>query len=260
MPEPGERTAAQRFSETADGYARTMAPSLRRMAQAVVDRADLRPDEAVLDIGTGTGTAAAMARGEGRRVMGIDAAPGMLEIARREVDGAEFREMDFSALDLPDATFDVVMAVHALLFAQDPEATLGEWLRVTRPGGRVALSVPGPVEASPQPLYAEIYERYGVGSGRRFQTEESLAGMAAAAGWTDVRVEADPTTAIELPDVEHFRLWRRIGSQGAMAPTLTEEQHERLTDEMQAVTPRTPDGGFRIPFGTLYLVARAPGG
>ena len=83
-------TPAQRFSETAAGYAATMAPSLRPVAEAVVRRAQLQPGERVLDIGTGTGSAAAAARGEGRQVIGVDAAPGMLEIARREVPGARF--------------------------------------------------------------------------------------------------------------------------------------------------------------------------
>jgi hypothetical protein len=39
---------------------------------------------------------------------------------------------------------------------------------------------------------------------------------------------------------------------------LTPEQHAALTDEMLTVTPRTADGGFRIPFGALYLTARRP--
>lgn len=253
-----EKTAAQRFSETADGYAATMAPSVRVMALEVVRRAELQPGERVLDIGTGTGTAAAAAQGDGRTVVGIDAAPGMLEIARREVPGVEFLEMDFSDLDLADAAFDVVMAVHALLFASDQEATLAEWRRVVRPGGRLAVSVPGPIEASSQPLYTPIYERFGVGTGRRFPTAESLGELARAAGWADIHVEADPTTAVELPDEDRFRLWRRIGTQGAMAPSLTDAQHAELTQAMLEVTPRTDDGGFRIPFGTLYLVARNP--
>lgn len=86
---------AQRFSETAAGYAATMAPSLRPIAETVVRRARLRPGERVVDIGTGTGSAAAAARGQGRAVIGVDAAPGMLEIARREVAGVRFEEMDF---------------------------------------------------------------------------------------------------------------------------------------------------------------------
>ncbi len=50
-------------------------------------RAMLRSGETVLDVGTGTGTAARLAGGRGRRVIGLDARTGMLEIARAEVAG-----------------------------------------------------------------------------------------------------------------------------------------------------------------------------
>ena len=107
-----------------------MAPSLRLIAAEVVRRAALRPGEGVLDIGTGTGVGAAAALGEGRSVVGVDAAPGMLAIARREVPAADFVEADFGALPFPGSSFDVVMAVHALHFADDPVAALAEWWRV----------------------------------------------------------------------------------------------------------------------------------
>lgn len=249
------KTPAERFSETAAGYARTMAPSLRPIAIEVVRRANLAPDERVLDIGTGTGTAAAASRGEGRTVIGIDAAPGMLDIARAEVSGVDFRAMDFAALDFEDATFDAVLAVHALLFATDQVAGLREWLRVARPGGRLSVSVPGPDEVTPSAIYGEIYERYGIETAGRYPKPDGLAVLAAEAGWSDVQTDADSATAIMLPDEEAFRIWREIGSRGAATADFTAEQHRALTDEMLAVTPRTADGGYRIPFGALYLTA-----
>jgi len=251
-------TSAQRFGETAAGYAATMAPSLRPIAETVVRRARLRPGERVLDIGTGTGSAAAAARGEGREVIGIDAAPAMLEIARRDVPGVKFEEMDFAALRLEDASVDVLLAAHSLLFATDQAAVLAEWLRVAAPGGRLSLSVPGPRELTPSAVYAEIYERWGVGTSADYPTEASLVALAASAGWIDVEADADPSTAILLPDEAAFRLWREIGSRGARSAELTPEQHAALTDEMLTVTPRTARGGFRIPFGALYLTARRP--
>lgn len=251
-------TPARRFSETAAGYAATMAPSLRPIAETVVRRARLQPGERVLDIGTGTGSAAAAARGEGREVIGLDAAPGMLEIARSEVAGVRFEEMDFAALGFDDASVDVVLAAHALLFATDPVAVLAEWLRVTRPGGRLSLSVPGPRELTPTAVYGEIYERHGIDTAGRYPTERSLAGLASSAGWGHVETGADPSTAIELADEAAFRLWRGIGARGAITADYTPDQHRALTDEMLAVTPRTVDGAFRIPFGALYLTARRP--
>ena len=60
----------------------------------------------------------------------------MLEIARREVPGVEFVEADFTELPMADGSIDVVIAVHALLFADDRVAALREWRRVVAPGGR----------------------------------------------------------------------------------------------------------------------------
>ena len=249
----------QRFSEIAAGYAATMAPSLRPIAQTVVSRARLKPGERVLDIGTGTGIGAAAARGEGRAVTGVDAAPGMLEIARRDVPGVRFEEMDFADLRFGDAEFDVVLASHALLFADDQRAVLAEWLRVTRPDGRLSLSVPGPTEVTPVWHYREIYDCHGIDTASRYPTSEELAATVREAGWSDVVVEADPMTAILLPDEAAFRTWREIGFRNPATDHFSLAQHQALSDEMLAATPRTADGVLRIPFGAIYLTARRPG-
>ncbi|MDQ3690504.1 MAG: methyltransferase domain-containing protein [Chloroflexota bacterium] len=250
------QTPAQRFSDTAAAYAETMVPSLRPIAAEVVRRASLRPNERVLDLGTGTGVAAAAARGDGRVIVGVDAAPGMLEIARAEVTGVGFREMDFSALDFDDERFDLLIAAHSLLFATDRVAALSEWLRVTRSGGRLSLSVPGPVEVTPTSIYGAIYERYGIDTAGRYPGADELAATATDAGWADARVDSDPTAAIVLRDKAAFRIWRQIGSRGAATIDLTADQHRDLTDEMLAVTPRDHRGILRIPFGALFLTAR----
>lgn len=241
----------------AAGYAQTMAPSLQPVALEVVRRAGLRPHERVLDVGTGTGQAAAQAMGEGRSVSGIDLAAGMLEIARREVPGASFREMDFEATTFGDGAFDVVIAVHALHFAGDAAGALREWRRVTRPDGRLSLSVPGPAAVSPEAVYREIYARHGIATGQRYPERASLMEMAGAAGWSDVATDADPDHAITLPDDEAFRVWRSIGSRGAATAGWSQERQDALTEEMLAATARAADGSLRIPFGVLYLSAHA---
>jgi SAM-dependent methyltransferase len=244
------------YLETAPGYAATMAPSLRPVAAEVVRRAELRPGERVLDIGSGTGIAAAAAVGEGRTVVGVDGSPGMLDIARRDVAGATFEVMDFTDLRFDDGSWDVAVSSHALLFADDRPAALREWRRVVRSGGRLSLSVPGPGERTPSRIYDDIYKRYGIDTSGRYPTQDELAGWAEQAGWRVVRTAADPGMAIRLEDEEAFRLWRQIGSRGPATAALSESEHETLTTEMLAVTPRDPEGTFQIPFGALYLTAR----
>jgi SAM-dependent methyltransferase len=249
-------TPAERFSDTAAGYAATMAPSLRPIAAEVVRRAALKPGERVLDVGTGTGIAAAAARGAGRQVTGIDAAPGMLAIARAEIRGVTFEEMDFMRLRFAHDTFDVLIASHSLLFAADRPAALTEWRRVTSPGGRLSLSVPGPTSATPTALYAEIYARHGIDTSDRYPTPDELAEWGRAAGWSDNGTDADPSTAIVLPDAAAFRTWRSIGSRDGATADYTPAQHAALTDELLVATPRDGDGRLRIPFGAIYLTAR----
>ncbi len=250
---------AAAFSTSADAYAATMAPALEPVAREVIRRAVLAPGERVLDIGTGTGTAAGMARGEGRIVVGLDAARGMLDIARSEIPGVEFVESDFVDMPFADDAFDVTLAAHALLFADDRQAALREWLRVTAPGGRLSLSVPGPGDVVPTTIFAAVYDRFGISWGDDdYPTRDELAGWAAEAGWSQVTTAADPTIAIGLDDDEHFRTWLRVRSRGNAKRGWSDERRDRFAQELMAASPRRAGGGYRLPFGALYLTARRP--
>lgn len=248
--------ASATFHEGAEGYAATMALSLRPVAAEVVRHARLEAGERVLDIGTGTGIAAAAALGEGRSVVGVDGAPGMVAIAQREVAGAEFQVADFMALPFPESSFDVVVSSHALLFAEDRVAALREWHRVVRPRGRLSLSVPGPSEVTPTALYGEIYERYGLDTAGRYPTALELQGWAETAGWQDAATATDATVAIRLADEAAFRTWRHLGARGSATAGWSEARHAALTGEMMAATPRDRDNAFVMPFGAIYLSAR----
>ncbi|MEO8246376.1 MAG: methyltransferase domain-containing protein [Chloroflexota bacterium] len=254
----GTPAGSRTFDANAEGYERTIAQTLLPVVRRVVDGAALQPGEAVLDVGTGTGTAASFALGDGRSVVGIDGSPAMLELARRRVAGATFTRMDFSRLDFADASFDVVIASHSLLFAEDRVAALREWLRVARPGGRLSLSVPGPEEVTPTQLYRAIYERNGISTAGRYPERHAVRADVEAAGWTDARASADPTVTIRLAGEALLREWRTLGARGEATRAWTPEQHEALTAEMLAATPRTADGTFVMPFGALFVTARRP--
>ena len=244
------------FSRTASDYAATVAPALVPVATEVVRRASLRPGETVLDVGTGTGTGAGLAVGEGRRIIGLDGAEGMLEIARQEVPEAEFIEADFTQIPLDDGSVDVLLAVHALLFAGDRIAALTEWLRVTAHRGRISLSVPGPGNVAPSAVLGSVYDRYDIEwHANDYPDTVELAGWAQDAGWTDVATDADPTAGIRLADENAFRTWLRVAR---FSTDWSPDRIDAFARDLMAASPRGADGSFRLPFGAQYLTARRP--
>ena len=101
--------------------------------------------ETVVDAGSGAGLDSLIASrlvGRNGRVVGIDMTPEMLDKARSgaAAQGAthvEFSEGYIESLPLPDSFADVVISNGVLNLTLDKVATLREWFRVLKPGGRL---------------------------------------------------------------------------------------------------------------------------
>ena len=113
---------------------------------AIADALELQAGVRLLDIGCGGGDFCALALARGAQVSGIDAAPAMVEIARGHAAGADLRVGAMERLPWDDGTFDAVTGFNSLQFADDPVSALREWVRVVRPGGKVAICAWGPRE------------------------------------------------------------------------------------------------------------------
>lgn len=118
------------------------------------DRLGLRPGERVLDLGCGAGRHAFEMYRRGADVIAFDqdadelAGVRDLFVAMREAgevpEGAEadVKEGDALALPFGDGEFDRVVAAEILEHVPDDLTAIRELVRVTRPGGTVALTVP----------------------------------------------------------------------------------------------------------------------
>ena len=97
----------------------------------------------VLDAGCGDGTLARAMASRGASVTGIDADPLMLAAARARAEMTGVRVTFLSGrierLPIPDASFDVLVAVTVLCFVADADTAVREMARVLRPGGRLVL-------------------------------------------------------------------------------------------------------------------------
>jgi ubiquinone/menaquinone biosynthesis C-methylase UbiE len=96
-----------------------------------------------LDAGCGTGFLCFELATRGHRVTGVDFAPAMLAEARRKAAertaSIRFDEADAEQLPFASGSFDLVISRHVLWTLPHPEAAIDEWIRVLRPGGRLAV-------------------------------------------------------------------------------------------------------------------------
>ena len=149
QPDPVKQQVAAHWDRRAGHFDEDFGHSIRTSAErAAWDRIfDLvlagRSGLDVLDAGCGTGFLSLELASRGHRVTGVDFAPAMLVEARRKAAAqsaaVRFEEADAEQLPFSPGSFDLVVSRHVLWTLPHPEATIDEWIRVLRPGGRLAV-------------------------------------------------------------------------------------------------------------------------
>jgi trans-aconitate 2-methyltransferase len=121
----------------------------RQWARELIDKLDLRGDEALLDIGCGDGkvTAEIAARLPAGTVVGIDNSAAMVALAQSRRPVVDHPNLSFALADarfLPfhDA-FSVVFSNAVLHWVRDHRPVLRGIFRSTKPGARITLSMGG---------------------------------------------------------------------------------------------------------------------
>lgn len=148
MTEERKQRVAALFSLISGDYDQSGVEFFSTFGAALVDFADLRPGERVLDVGCGRGAVtfpAAEAVGASGRVEAIDIAPGMVDrlradAAERGVANVDVRVGDAEAPGVDDGRFDAVLASLVLFFLPDLESALRAYRSALRPDGRLAFT------------------------------------------------------------------------------------------------------------------------
>lgn len=221
----------------------------------LVELADLRQGERVLDVACGTGVVARLAAqqvGATAEITGLDLNAGMLRVARSlpSLPGAPVTWVEGSALTmpLPDASFDVMLCQQGVQFFPDQRAGLQEFKRVLVPGGRVLFSVwegdtPYTVAmAAAVERHAGLEAATTLRKSRACPDPETLQYLMKQIGFRNTTIRAR-TIMRRLPAIAVFVL-RHLSATtvaGAIA-ALSEGARMRLADEVRAALQAYEDG------------------
>jgi SAM-dependent methyltransferase len=231
----------------------------------------LEPGLSLLDVGCGPGTITAefaerLAPG---RVVGLDAAPEVIDRARSEfaLETLELVVGDAYALPFDDDAFDIVHAHQTLQHVADPVAMLREMRRVARPGGIVAVRDVDYAGTFWYPLapgldaWLDLYERVHRSNGGEPDAGRRLAVWARQAGFTDVTPMASIWCFATEPDRQWWGgMWERRILESAFATQAVDRGFATRAD-LEAISRAwrswavDEDGWLAMPHGELILRA-----
>jgi arsenite methyltransferase len=271
-----------------EGAAAEMLDGLGKVRDRVLDGAEVRDGETVLDVGCGDGLIAfgALERvGEGGRVIFSDVSQDLLDVSRELADGDARCEFVLAGADdlLPIAneSVDVVTTRSVIIYVSDKRAAFGEFSRVLRPGGRLSMFEPINRFSYPEPdgvflgldvqeiwpLARRVRDRYNRMAGDEAAMvdfdERDLLEFAYGAGFASVHVELEAK-------IERGRMWGRepppleqllSTAPNPNAPTFDEVLRAEFTAEerdrfLAYVRPRYKAGEMTGRHAVAYLRAR----
>lgn len=212
--------------------------------------------EDVLDVGCGTGVFLRLCADRGSRVTGIDAAAGLLELAKARVPEANLTLGDLQRLPYADDSFDLVTGFTSFFFADDLVEALREAGRVAKPNAPVVIQVFGdPARCDLEAVKGAISRFRGEEIGQYWRPG-AIEALLPAAGLT-LDTAFDVTWSYEYAD-DASLTEAMLAAGGAALIAGPEHEAELGLDILRAVSHcRRPDGSYRLSNEWHVVVAVA---
>lgn len=139
-----QATLVRHYDRLAKQYDRRWRAYLAQTLGHALEALRLSGTERILDVGCGTGEFARMAveRFPELAIVGVDATPAMVEVARAKLAGRSrvaFQVSPADALPFGAEAFDAVVCANTLHHLHTRQQALQEWVRVLRPGGQLIV-------------------------------------------------------------------------------------------------------------------------
>jgi SAM-dependent methyltransferase len=262
---------AEGWTRKAATYDRLTGRATARLVEPLLDAAGVRSGTRLLDVACGPGHCAAAAAARGAVPLGLDAAGGMVAVARGRYPEIEFQHGDAERLPFADASFDALVAGFVVNHLPLPARALAEFARVVRPGSRVAVTVwDRPERMRLLGVLAETVERTegvrnpGLPSGGpdafRFADEAALVALLSGAGLDKAEVQS---IGFEQRVADTEELWQGMLAGSVRTAAVIERQPEsvrrRIRAELEnAVAPYRSDAGITLPVSAKLGSGRRP--
>ena len=246
----------------AETYDRTSDPQ-HSWGLEVLDRLELRGDEAVMDAGCGTGrvTEALLARLPHGRVVAVDGSASMAELARRRLGPrADVIVCDLLELELAEPV-DAVISTATFHWVPDHDRLFERLHAALVPGGQLAAQcgaqgncarIFGPIleRAMAEPPFAEHFADWGLPW--RFPSPQEAEAALAGAGFQEISAWVQPRPMVPREP----RGFVRSSCLPFHLERLPEELREPFLDRVMALMPDPPE----LDYVRLNIDARASGG
>lgn len=259
-PELQRRVQRYGWDKAAKFYEDSWKEQLKPAQDKLLDMADLKPGESVLETACGTGLVtfqiAESVQPEGE-VVATDLSQEMINLAIKESDkrgleNVEYKRMDAEKLSFEDNSFDAAVNALGLMYIPDPVQSLKEMCRVLKPGGRAVVAIWGErKKCGWAELFPIVDKRVASDVCPLFfqqGTGNVLQNSMKQAGFSEIKVHRFPVE-LHYPSDEIALMAAFAGGPVALAYQKFDEQtrDEAHTEYLDSISQYRNGEGYHIP-------------